>query len=82
MNSDIDNKITFGVKHWLYQIIPPLLMLGILFSTDSGTALVFLAGTLIIPTLISAISIIVKLLKFKKRKYFLVRPLLTIVFLY
>ncbi|MFT5395940.1 MAG: hypothetical protein ACI85N_001128 [Gammaproteobacteria bacterium] len=80
MNSDIDNKISYGVKHWLYQVIPPLLMLGILFSTDNGAALIFLMGILIIPALISALSIFVKLFKFKKRKHYLVRPLLTIVF--
>jgi len=80
MNSDIDNKITYGVKHWLYQVIPPLLMLSILFSTDNGAALVFLVGILLIPALISALSIIINLFKFKKRKYYLVRPLLTIVF--
>ena len=80
MNSDKDNELIYGAKYWLHQVIPPLLMLGILFSTDSGTALVFMAGIFIIPTLISTLSIIVKLFNFKKRKYFLVRPLLTIVF--
>lgn len=68
----------YGAKHWLLQIIPPSLMLGVLFSTTRGTSLVFIAGFLALPVLISLISIIVKLTSFRRRKYFLVRPLLTI----
>lgn len=67
-----------GAKHWLYQLIPPLLMLAILFTTNKGPALVFLAGIFIIPVLFSLISIIAKLIYFKKKKYFLPRPVLTI----
>ena len=66
-------------KHWLLQTIPPLLMLGVLFATESGAALVFLTGFYIFPVLFSVISIIAKLIFFKKRRYYLVRPLLTIV---
>ncbi len=72
------NRQTPGMKHWLYQIVPPLFMLCVLFATSSGTSLVFLAGIFIIPVLVSFISIIVKLIFFKKRKYYLIRPLLTI----
>ncbi len=80
MKPDTDNNKTYGIKHWLYQVIPPLLMLCILFATDSGTALLFLTGMFILPVLISVLSIIAKLLNLKKRKYYLVRPLLTIAF--
>ncbi len=80
MNSDIDNNTKYGTKHWLKQVIPPLLMLSVLFSTDKGTALVFLVGILIIPVLISVLSVFIKLFNLKKRKYYLVRPLLTIGF--
>jgi len=80
MNSDKDNNIIYGTKHWLYQVIPPSLMLFILFATDNGTALVYLTGIYILPVLISILSIIVKIFKFKKKKYYLVRPFLTIVF--
>lgn len=67
-----------GLRHWLLQVIPPLLMLGIFFATTHGTSLVFLAGLLLIPVLVSVISIIAKLIFFSKRKYYLVRPLLTL----
>ena len=33
-----------GTKYWLFQVIPPLSMLGVLFVTDKGPALVFLTG--------------------------------------
>jgi hypothetical protein len=67
-----------GRKHWLFQTIPPLSMLFVFVMTTSGTLLVFLAGFLLLPVLISLISIIVKLIFFKKRKSYLVRPLLTV----
>ena len=53
-------------------------MLGIFLTTDKGTALVFIAGIFIFPVLFSIISIIAKLIFFKKKKYYLIRPLLTI----
>ncbi len=74
-----ENK-TISRKHWFYQIIPPSLMLSILFATRNGTSLVFLTGIFVLPVLISFLSILFKLLNFKKRKYFLIRPLLTISF--
>ena len=67
-----------GWKHWLFQVVPPLLMLCLFLATSSGTSLVFMAGFLILPVLISLISIIAKLIFFKKRKYHLVRPALTV----
>ena len=67
-----------GLKHWLLQTVPPLLMLSVLLATASGPSLVFIAGFLILPVLISLISIIAKLIFFRKRKYHLVRPVLTI----
>ena len=79
INSNDKHQTIPGTKHWLFQVIPPLLMLGILFATNNGSALVFLAGFFILPVLFSIISIIVKLIFFKKRKYFLIRPLLTII---
>jgi hypothetical protein len=79
VNPEDKSKEIPGSRHWLFQLIPPLLMLGILFATDSGSALVFIAGLFVLPVLFSIISVIVKLIFFKKRKYFLVRPLLTIV---
>ena len=67
-----------GTKYWLFQVIPPLSMLGVLFVTDKGPALVFLTGLYLFPVLFSLISIIAKLFSFRKRKYFLVRPVLTV----
>jgi len=67
-----------GMKHWLFQVIPPLLMLGVFVITSNGTSLVFLVGLLLLPVLVSFVSIIVRLISFKKKKYFLVRPVLTI----
>jgi hypothetical protein len=78
VNSSKEKHETTGTKHWLFQVIPPLLMLCILFATESGTSLVFLAGIFIIPVFISLISIIAKLIFFKKRKCYLVRPVLTV----
>ena len=69
-------------KHWLFQIIPPLSMLGILFGTDNGTALVFLAGLFVIPVFISLISLLAKVFRFNKRKYFMIRPALTVIFFF
>lgn len=69
---------TLGMKHWLLQVIPPMSMLGLLIATTSGTSLVFLVGLLILPVLFSLISIVAKLIFFKKRKHYLVRPLLVI----
>jgi len=66
------------MKHWLFQVIPPLLMLGVFLTTTSGTSLVFLVGFMALPVLVSFISIVVKLIFYKKRKYYLVRPSLTI----
>lgn len=74
-----ENTKHLGMKHWFLQTIPPFLMLSLLFLTDKGTALVFLAGLFIIPVLISFLSIIFKLINLKKRKYYLLRPILTIV---
>ncbi|OUR65816.1 hypothetical protein A9Q79_02170 [Methylophaga sp. 42_25_T18] len=56
-------------------------MLGILFATDSGPALMFLAGFYFFPALFSFISIIAKLANFKHRKWFLLRPTLVILVL-
>lgn len=78
MKSPDNNNETPGIKHWLFQVFPPMSMLGILLATDKGTALVFLAGIFIIPVFISFISIIVKLISFTKKKYYLIRPCLTI----
>ena len=72
-----DNE-ALGMKHWLFQIIPPSLMLCVFFTTTSGTSLVFIAGFLVLPVLVSLISIIAKLIFFRKRKYYLIRPILTI----
>ncbi|MDJ0708772.1 MAG: hypothetical protein QNJ14_00210 [Woeseiaceae bacterium] len=68
-----------GLQHWLFQIVPPLTILVPLLGTRNGAGLVFLIGFFVIPVLISMISILFKLLAFKKRKYFLVRPVLMIV---
>lgn len=69
-------------KHWLFQTLPPLSILCILFLTDNGASLVFLTGIFFIPFIISIFSTIAKLIQFKKKKYFLLRPLLTIVFFF
>ena len=76
--NDHKSQSTKGVKYWLFQIVPPLLMLGVLFVTDKGSALVFLAGFYLFPVLFSIISIFAKLFDFRKRKYFLIRPVLTV----
>ena len=73
--TDLDKP---DIKHWLWQIIPPMVILAVLFGTTSGTSLVFLVGLFIFPVLISVISLIIKLFRFNKRKYFLLRPFLTI----
>jgi len=78
MKSDNDSMQKLNYKHWLFQVVPPLFMLGILFAVESGAALIFLAGFYIFPVLFSLISIFAKLLNFKKRKYYLIRPFLTI----
>lgn len=69
---------TLGMKHWLLQVIPPSLMLSVFFTTTRGTSLVFIAGFLVLPVVISLISIIARLIFFRKRKYYLIRPILTI----
>ena len=78
MDSSDTNSKALGIKHWLFQVIPPLSMLGVLFTTNKGSALIYLAGILVIPVLISFFSVIMKLIFFKKKKYFLIRPCLTI----
>jgi hypothetical protein len=67
-----------GIRHWLFQIVPPLLMFGVLLTTRNGTSLVFVASFLLLPVLVSLISIIAKLIFFNRKKYHLVRPVLTI----
>lgn len=67
-----------GLRHWMLQLLPPLSMFSVLAMTTSGTSLVFLTGFLLLPVLISLLSLIVKLVFFHKRKYYLARPLLTI----
>lgn len=66
------------LRHWLLQILPPVLAFCILLMTASGSSLVYLVGFLVLPVLFSLISIIAKLICFHRKKRFLVRPLLTI----
>ena len=82
MTANQPDKKQFGKRHWLLQAIPPSLILLTLFSTRSGTALVFIVGFFVIPVLVSLVSILFKLLDFRNRKFFLVRPVLTIVFFF
>ena len=70
------------IKHWLSQTLPPLLILSILFTTTNGTSLVFLSGIFVIPVLISLISLLIKVFKYKERKHFMLRPALTILFFF
>ncbi len=77
ISAEKDNRSP-GMKHWLFQITPPSLMLCVFFTTTNGTSLVFIAGFLVLPVIVSLISIIAKLIFYKKRKYYLARPLLTI----
>jgi len=70
----------FGVWHWALQILPPALILLTVMVAGNGTALVFLAGIFVIPVFVSFISIILKLFAFRSRKYYLLRPVLTIAF--
>lgn len=67
-----------GIRFWCFQLLPPLSMLGVLFATDSSTSLVFLTGLYVLPVLFSLISICAKLFNLRKRKYYLIRPSLTI----
>lgn len=67
-----------GIRHWLFQIVPPLLMLLVFATTTSGSSLVFIAGFLVFPVLFSLISVIARLIFFSRKKYYLIRPLLTI----
>ena len=72
----------FGTWHWTFQILPPALILGTLFAAGNGVALVFLAAIFLIPVLFSFISIILKLFAFRSRKYYLLRPVLTVAFFF
>ena len=65
-------------QHWLWQTLPPVSMLGVLLATRSGTSLVYLVGLLLLPVLFSLISIIAKLVRFRARRNYLLRPILTI----
>lgn len=82
MTTQANKRKRFGAWHWVFQILPPLLILGTLFMAGSGTALVFLVGIFVIPALVSFISIILKLLAFRNRKYYLPRPVLTVTFFF
>ena len=68
------------LKHWLWQILPPMLILVVLVLTASGTNLLFAAVIFILPMLISIISLVVKLVRYKTHKHRLLRPALTILF--
>ncbi len=70
-----------GLKHWLFQAVPPAIMLIPLLVSRDGTGFVFLAGIFFIPALISIVSILIKLFSFRKKKYYFLRPVLTILFL-
>ena len=67
------------LTHWALQILPPLSLFGVFFATRSGTALVYLFGLLLLPALWSLISILAKLIRFRARRVYLVRPLLTLL---
>ncbi len=54
-------------------------MTGLLFVSESGSTVAFLLGFLLLPVMISIISILIKLFRFKKKKAFLLRPVLTII---
>ena len=68
-----------GRRHWLLQVLPPLTILVPMLSTRNGPGLVFLIGIFVIPVLVSLISIVFKLVTFRKRKYFLLRPVLMVL---
>lgn len=70
----------YGVRHWLFQVLPPGLILLVLFATENGSGLVFILGIFLLPVLVSVVSLIAKLIFLHKRKYFLLRPGLTIAF--
>ena len=70
-----------GLKHWLFQLLPPFLMLVPIIITKDGTGFVFLAGIFIFPTLISILSVLFKLFSFNKNKYYFARPILTVLFM-
>lgn len=72
----------FGAGHWAFQILPPTLILGTLFMAGNGAALVFLVGFFLVPFFFSFLSIILKLLAFRSRKYYLPRPVLTVTFFF
>lgn len=81
MSSESEVDFKPGLKHWLFQILPPLLMLVPMFITKDGTGFVFLAGIFIFPALISILSILFKLFSFRRKKYYFLRPILTVLFM-
>lgn len=62
--------------HWVYQVVPPLLLLFIF--TTNGPGLWFTMSVVLFAGFISFISILGKLFKLKKNKKFFLRPILTI----
>ena len=71
-----------GALHWMYQLIPPLLVLFsmlLLFFFKEGP-MIMLGMTVVIGAgLVSTLSVLYFLVTFKKNKFFLVRPLLSIL---
>lgn len=80
MNNSEKSDKQFGIRHWLFQAAPPMLLLMTLYGTARGSALVYAAGLFAIPALISFVSMILKLLDLRNRKHYLLRPALTIIF--
>ena len=82
MDADRSNAANSGqvyaIRHWLFQVVPPLLMLCVLFIGNDATSLVFLIGILALPFLLSVVSLLIRLIRIKKGRYYLLRPMLTI----
>ncbi len=73
-----DKSAEFGTKHWLFQVIPPVLLLILVLSIVKANSLVFLVGAMALPFLFSLVSVLVRLIRFRRGKYYLARPVLTI----
>ena len=65
------------IQHWVLQVLPPLILLYPL--TGNGTALWYGFGLGMLVLVISVVSILYKLIRIKKYRYFLLRPALAII---
>ena len=75
-NPDLLNTISKKL-HWSSQILPPLILL--MFFTTYGPGLLFVAGVIWIVGVISFISLLIKLINYKKNKRVVLRPIMAVL---